>query len=65
MVFKPDKVLKIFVSVKKYDQVIRKNKSGKFSQLLDDFPTSDKSISDLAACYDMYTMTDSEQFAFS
>ena len=65
MVYKPDRVLKIFFSTKKYDQVIKKNKSGKFSQLLEDFTTCDKSISDLANCYNMYSMTGSEDFTFN
>ena len=30
MVFEPDRVFKIFFSIKKYDQVIKKTKSGKF-----------------------------------
>ena len=56
MVFEPDRVFKIFFSMKKYDQVIKKTKSGKFSQFLEDLPNSQQICADFNDCFKMYNI---------
>ena len=54
MRFEPDEVITVVISLSKYDQVIKRAKSGKFVQFLSDMPAATNLNNELRNCFEKY-----------
>ena len=52
MWFKPDYTIAVFFTMSKYEQVIKRTKSGKFVQFLPDMPNAPQLSNEMRLCFE-------------